>query len=78
MAKYSKRTGLFKVEYTGKSFIGLCPKMYFVEGSDNEEKKHKFSSKGIQKDKIILLKKDLKKFQMTLNIKICVLIVVFV
>jgi hypothetical protein len=25
--------------------------MYFVEGSDKEEKKYKFSSKGIQKDK---------------------------
>jgi hypothetical protein len=51
-AKFDKRTpGLFKVEYTGKSLIGLCPKMYFVEGSDNEEKKYKFSSKGIQKDK---------------------------
>jgi hypothetical protein len=38
-AKFDKRTpGLFKVEYTGKSLIGLCPKMYFVEGSDTEEK----------------------------------------
>ena len=57
LAKYTKRTpGLFKIEYTGKSLIGLCPKMYFVEGSDNEEKKYKFSSKGIQKDKTILRK----------------------
>ena len=40
-AKFDKRTpGLFKVEYTGKSLIGLCPKMYFVEGSDKEEKKY--------------------------------------
>ncbi len=33
------------------ALIGLCPKMYFVDGSDNEEKKYKYSSKGIQKDK---------------------------
>jgi len=52
LAKYTKRTpGLFKVEYTGKSLIGLCPKLYFVEGADTEEKKYKYSSKGIQKDK---------------------------
>ena len=31
-AKYSKRTpGLYKIEYTGKCFVGLCPKMYFVD-----------------------------------------------
>jgi len=37
-AKFDKRTpGLFKVEYTGKSFVGLCPKLYFVEGADNSD-----------------------------------------
>ena len=64
-AKFDKRTpGLFKVEYTGKSLIGLCPKMYFVEGADNEEKKYKFSSKGIQKDKNDITK---QRFQNVLN-----------
>ncbi len=37
--KFDKRSpGLFKVEYTGKSLISLCPKLYFVEGADTEEK----------------------------------------
>ena len=64
-AKFDKRTpGLFKVEYTGKTLIGLCPKMYFVEGSDTEEKKYKFSSKGIQKDKNDITK---ERFQNVLN-----------
>ena len=35
----------------GKSIIALCPKMYYVEGADNEDKIYIFSSKGIQKDK---------------------------
>ncbi len=57
-----QQTGLFKVEYTGKSLIGLCPKMYFVEGADSEEKKYKFSSKEFKKIKMILLKKDFKTY----------------
>ena len=38
--------------------------MYFVEGSDTEEKKYKFSSKGIQKDKNDITKEI---FQNVLN-----------
>ena len=38
--------------------------MYFVEGSDKEEKKYKFSSKGIQKDKNDITK---ERFQNVLN-----------
>ena len=54
---------MFKEEYRGKSIIALCPKMYYVEGAENEDKKYNFSSKGIQKDKNDILKKDLKKYQ---------------
>ncbi len=62
-AKFDKRTpGLFKEEYRGKTIISLCPKMYFVEGAAHEDKKYKSSSKGIQKDKMTLRKKDLKKY----------------
>ena len=50
-AKFDKRSpGLFKEEYRGKSIISLCPKLYYVEGADNEDKKYKYSLKGIQKD----------------------------
>ena len=61
-AKFDKRTpGLFKEEYRGKSIIALCPKMYFVEGADHEDKKYKFSSKGIQKDKNDITKERFEK-----------------
>ena len=45
--RYDKRTlGLFKTEYTGDSFVGLCPKTYFCSG---EEGGSKFSCKGLNK-----------------------------
>ena len=62
MAKYSKRTpGLYKIEYTSKSFIGWCPKLYYCEGTAQENKKYKFSSKGIQKDKNDITKERFEK-----------------
>jgi hypothetical protein len=64
-AKFDKRTpGLFKEEYRGKSIISLCPKMYFVEGADHEDKKYKFSSKGIQKGNNDI---TLERFKKVLN-----------
>lgn len=43
---YDKRTpGLFKVEYTGDCFVGLCSKTYFCEGLN----KTKLSCKGLSK-----------------------------
>ena len=63
MAKYTKRTpGLFKIEYTSKSFIGLCSKMYYCEGTDQKDKKYKLSSKGIQKDKNDISKERFEKY----------------
>ena len=45
--KYDKRTpGLFKIEYTGDSFVGLCSKTYFCDGEGG----NKFSSKGLNKN----------------------------
>ena len=42
---YDKRTpGLFKVEWEGKSIIGLCSKTYYCFGA-----KDKFSCKGVNK-----------------------------
>jgi hypothetical protein len=35
--------------------------MYFVEGADHEDKKYKFSSKGIQKDKNDITKERFEK-----------------
>ena len=61
-AKFDKRTpGLFKEKYREKSIISLCPKMYFVEGAAHEDKKYKFSSKGIQKDKNDITKERFEK-----------------
>ena len=69
-AKFDKRTpGLFKEEYRGKSIISLCPKMYFVEGADHEDKKYKFSSKGIQKDKNDITKERFEKVLTDQNYK---------
>ena len=48
-------------EYRGKSIIALCPKMYYVEGTDNDDKEYKFSSKGIQKDKNDITKERFEK-----------------
>ena len=48
-AKFDSRTpGLFKVEYTGDTFIGLCSKTYIVQNSND----HKFSCKGISKNRV--------------------------
>ena len=48
-AKYDSRTpGLFKVEYTGDLFYGLCSKTYIVKNGDQ----CKFSSKGISKNRV--------------------------
>ena len=52
---------LFKVEYTGKSLISLCPKLYYCEGTDQEEKKYQFSSKGIQKGNNDITKERFEK-----------------
>ena len=73
-AKFDKRTpGLFKEEYRGKSIISLCPKLYFVEGADHEDKKYKFSSKGIQKDKNDITKERFEKVLTDQNYKdVCV------
>ena len=35
--------------------------MYYVEGTDHEDKIHKFSSKGIQKDKNDITKERFEK-----------------
>jgi hypothetical protein len=43
--------------------------MYFVEGADNEEKKYKFSSKGIQKDKNDITKERFEKVLTDQNYK---------
>ncbi len=59
-AKFDK-----SLDYSKKniaSIISLCPKLFFVEGAASEENIYKFSSKGIQKDKMISLKKDSKKY----------------
>ena len=43
--KFDKRTpGLFKVEWAGNGFIGLCSKTYYCFGSTD-----KYSSKGLSK-----------------------------
>ena len=48
-AKYDSRTpGLFKLEYSGDIFYGLCSKTYFVGNEEN----CKFSSKGISKNRV--------------------------
>ena len=48
-AKYDCRTpGLFKLEYSGDLFYGLCSKTYIVQNGD----KYKFSSKGISKNRV--------------------------
>ena len=44
-----------------KSLISLCPKLKYCEGTDQEEKKYKFSSKGIQKDKNNITKERFEK-----------------
>ena len=74
LKKYHKRTpGLFKVEYEGRSCIGLCPKMYFVEGAEHENKKYKFSSKGIQKNNNEINKERFEKVLFDDNYKdICI------
>ena len=47
--KYDSRTpGLFKVEYTGDTFYGLCSKTYIVQNGEE----FKFSSKGISKRRV--------------------------
>ena len=43
--------------------------MYYVEGADNEDKKYKFSSKGIQKDKNDITKKRFEKVLTDQNYK---------
>ncbi len=69
-AKFDERAPcLLKVEYTGKSLISLCPKLYYCEGTDNEEKKYKFSSKGIQKRNNDITKEIFKKVLFNLNYK---------
>ena len=69
-AKFDKRTpGLFKEEYRGKSIISLCPKLYYVERADNEDKKYKFCSKGIQKDKNDITKERFEKVLTDQNYK---------
>ena len=48
--KYDNRTaGLFKTEFIGDGMVCLCPKLYYCLGEQN--KKNKFSSKGVQKSK---------------------------
>ncbi len=41
-------SGLFKLEYSGDEIIGLCSKTYMVKSGDD----YKFSSKGINRDRI--------------------------
>ena len=44
--RFDKRTpGLFKTEYTGDSFVGLCSKTYYCSGKEGD----KLSCKGINK-----------------------------
>ena len=57
------------MEYRGKSIIALCPKIYNVEGADNEDKKDKFSSKGIQKNKNDITKERFEKVLTDRNYK---------
>lgn len=48
-ALYDNRTpGLFKIEFTGKEMIALCSKTYII----NNDEKHKFSCKGINKQNL--------------------------
>nr|XP_039250892.1 uncharacterized protein LOC120328465 [Styela clava]XP_039250893.1 uncharacterized protein LOC120328465 [Styela clava]XP_039250895.1 uncharacterized protein LOC120328465 [Styela clava]XP_039250896.1 uncharacterized protein LOC120328465 [Styela clava]XP_039250897.1 uncharacterized protein LOC120328465 [Styela clava]XP_039250898.1 uncharacterized protein LOC120328465 [Styela clava]XP_039250899.1 uncharacterized protein LOC120328465 [Styela clava]XP_039250900.1 uncharacterized protein LOC1203 len=43
--KFDKRTpGLFKVEFSGETFVGLCAKTYFCQGDNT----FKFAAKGLQ------------------------------
>ncbi len=46
-----RSVGLFKVECTGTKFIGLCSKTYVVQESEGGG--YKFSSKGVQKARLI-------------------------
>ena len=46
----SREPGLFKLEFSGKKFIGLCSKTYIVSQS---EKDYKMSTKGVNKNKIL-------------------------
>ena len=48
--QYDRRTpGLFKIEFEGDEMIGLCSKTYIVTTKEGE---YKFSSKGINKQRI--------------------------
>ena len=52
-------------------------RLYFVEGADHEDKKYKFSSKGIQKDKNDITKERFEKVLTDQNYKdVCTNIVV--
>jgi len=56
--KYDQRTpGLFKTEYTGDSFIGLCSKTYYCAGEYGD----KYSSKGLSKHQNKLTINDFHK-----------------
>ncbi|XP_070178816.1 uncharacterized protein, partial [Littorina saxatilis] len=60
--QYDKRTpGLFKTEYQGNAFIGLCSKTYFCEGDSGS----KFSSKGLNKNKNKLTKESYQQVLLT-------------
>jgi hypothetical protein len=62
-AKYdSRKPGLFKLEYSGDLFYGLCSKTYFVGNG----KEYKFSSKGISKSRV---KDPLNTFKNVLETK---------
>jgi len=68
---YDRRTpGLFKVEFEGVGAIALCSKAYYVWGDE----KFKYSSKGAQKNRIVLVKEqyinclNLKQFIMCDNV----------
>jgi hypothetical protein len=57
--RFDKRTpGLFKTEFSGKSFVGLCSKTYFCEG---EERNNKLSCKGLSKTQNSLSMSDYKQ-----------------
>ncbi|KAK7113423.1 hypothetical protein V1264_012714 [Littorina saxatilis] len=59
---YDKRTpGLFKTEYQGNAFIGLCSKTYFCEGDSGS----KFSSKGLNKNQNKLTKESYQQVLLT-------------
>ena len=61
--KYDNRCpGLFKCDYEGEVFYGLCSKIYIVANKDH----CKFSSKGISKNRV---KKPLEIFKNGLETK---------